>query len=145
MGRNERFVGILTTFFQEASVLIFVFGILDTYSTGKLTLHVGEAVGTLGFAFLLAAFSVRNMFYQYTRFRIKRWLSLSEEMSEKGGNAMNILGALAFIVVPVAAAVGAAFWKASKNISTEIKNRPVQLELPRMNHVSHDEPLVGIK
>jgi hypothetical protein len=85
MERNERFVGILTTFFHEASVLIFVFGILDTYSTGKLTWHVGAVVGGLGFAFLLAAFSVRNVVHRFIRFRVRRWLILQEEMAEKGG------------------------------------------------------------
>jgi hypothetical protein len=57
---------------------------------------------------------------------------------------MNILGAAAFIVIPVAAAVGIAFWKVWKNTSAEMRGRPVQMTLHETDH-HHDGHLVGAK
>ena len=49
MFRSERTIGILTPVsLQEASVLVFVFGILDTYAGNRLTATVGEIVSALG-------------------------------------------------------------------------------------------------
>jgi divalent metal cation (Fe/Co/Zn/Cd) transporter len=84
MERNKRSIEILTTFFQEASVLVFVFGILDTYSSGKLTVAVGEVVGFLGFALLIAAFVVKSVFYRMTRRSVSKWLSLQEQSTIGG-------------------------------------------------------------
>jgi hypothetical protein len=84
MERSRRSIDILTTFFLEASVVVFVFGILDTYSSGKLTLRVGIVVGTLGVALLCAAFLVQGVFHRMTRRRVVRFLILQEE-SMRGG------------------------------------------------------------
>lgn len=83
MERSDRNIGILTSFFQEASVLVFVFGILDTYASNKLTLGVGIVVAVLGFILLIAAFTVKFIYRQVLRSAVKHWLS-SQEQSATG-------------------------------------------------------------
>ena len=84
MVRNERSITIFTTFFQEASVLVFVFGILDTYANNRLTTIVGEVVAVLGSALLIAAFSVKLVFHRLSRRAVKQWLTLQEEAAARG-------------------------------------------------------------
>lgn len=79
MERNDRNIGILTSFFQEASVLVFVFGILDTYASNKLTLGVGLVVAALGFILLIAAFTVKFIYRQVLQSAVKHWLSSQEQ------------------------------------------------------------------
>jgi hypothetical protein len=55
--RNRRTIDLATTFFQEASVLVLVFGILDTYSTGKLSRSVIGIVLAVGLTLLAIALS----------------------------------------------------------------------------------------
>jgi hypothetical protein len=81
--RSERLISILTTFLQEASVLVLVFGILDMYVGNKLTVRAGLIVGTLGFALLVAAFAVNSIFYRVLRLWVAHLLSL-QEASMKG-------------------------------------------------------------
>lgn len=84
MARNSRTIDILTTFFQEASVLVFVFGILDTYANNRLTIRVGEVVGGLGFALLIITFNVKPVFHKLTKRAVVRWLTLQEQSSVGG-------------------------------------------------------------
>jgi Zn-dependent membrane protease YugP len=42
--RFKRAIEMITAFLSEASVLVLVFGLLDMYSTNKLTWNVGEVV-----------------------------------------------------------------------------------------------------
>lgn len=77
--RNERLVGILTSFFQEASVLVFVFGILDTYAANRLSRGVAVVVGILGFAFLIAAVAVKRVFDRLATRRIRHVMALVEQ------------------------------------------------------------------
>jgi uncharacterized membrane protein len=79
--QSERNIEIWTTFFLEASVLVLVFGILDMYVNDKLTARVGEVVGALGVALLVAAFSVRWAFYRLSRRRVTKYLKLHEQMT----------------------------------------------------------------
>ena len=80
--RNRRLIDILTTFFQEASVLVFVFGILDLYASNKLTVRIGVIVGALGFVLLLAAFAMKSLFYRALRRNVVHWLTLLETSAE---------------------------------------------------------------
>jgi hypothetical protein len=81
--RYKRLISIWTTFLQEASVLVLVFGILDMYVGNKLTVRAGLIIGTLGFALLVAAFSVKSIFYRVLRLWVVHLLSL-QEASMKG-------------------------------------------------------------
>jgi hypothetical protein len=83
--RNEWFIQILTTFLQEASVLVLVFGILDTYASNKLTVRVGVIVAGLGLTLLVAAFAVRSIFYRFLRRGIRNVLTM-QESSAMGGS-----------------------------------------------------------
>ncbi len=76
--RNERVIGIWTTFLQEASVLVLVFGVLDTYASNKLTMRVGFIVAGLGLALLGAAFSVKSVFFRILRRGVINFLTLQE-------------------------------------------------------------------
>lgn len=84
MARNERVISILTTFFQEASVLVFVFGILDTYANDKLNSEVGIVVASLGTALLIGAFAVKSVFYRLSKRSVRSWLTLHEQAAAGG-------------------------------------------------------------
>ena len=84
MERNDRIIVIFTTFFQEASVLVYVFGILDTYANNKLTSEVGWVVAALGTALLVAAFAVKPVFLLLSRRAVKNWLMLQEQAAMGG-------------------------------------------------------------
>lgn len=84
--RNKRLVDILTTFFQEASVLIFVFGILDTYSSGKLSRGVAVVVALSGFIFLIAAVSVQRAFDWLAIRKVNRMAKWIDD-AQQGGMA----------------------------------------------------------
>lgn len=81
--RNKRSIDLLTTFFQESAAMVLVFGILDTYSTDKLTPTVVKVVATLGFSLLVAAFAVKWVFYRLIRVVIRYTLLIQEHA---GGN-----------------------------------------------------------
>jgi hypothetical protein len=76
--RNKRSIDLLTTFFQESAAMVMVFGILDTYASGKLTLTVIEVVATLGFFLLVAAFAVKWLYYRVIRVVIRYTLTVQE-------------------------------------------------------------------
>ena len=76
--RSSRVIEIWTTFLQEASVLVFVFGILDMYAGGKLTVRVATVVAVLGLSLLGAAFSVKSVFYRLLRRGVVHLLTLQE-------------------------------------------------------------------
>ena len=84
MERSERNITIWTTFLQEASVLVLVFGILDTYAANRLTVTVGFVVGILGLALLGAAFAVRQVFRWFIRRSVVSWLTLQEQSGAGG-------------------------------------------------------------
>lgn len=84
MERNDRISGILTSFFQEASVLVYVFGILDTYANNKLTRDVGTVVAALGTALLIAAFGVKPAFRFFSARDVRRLLILQEQAALGG-------------------------------------------------------------
>jgi len=81
--RNKRSIDLLTTFFQESAAMVLVFGILDTYASGKLTPTVIEVVATLGFALLVAAFAVQWVYYRLIRIVI--WYTLTIQEHAEGG------------------------------------------------------------
>jgi hypothetical protein len=84
-GRNKRLVDILTTFFSEASVLIFVFGILDTYASGKLSVMVAAAVACAGSIFFLAALGVQRWFDYQAYWKARRIARIIDDaMGEEG-------------------------------------------------------------
>lgn len=76
--RHERSIELLTTFLQEASCLVLVFGILDTFASNKLTWRVGGVVTTLGTVLFLAAFSVRYVCFRIVRMLIEWSLTIQE-------------------------------------------------------------------
>jgi hypothetical protein len=76
--RNKRSIDLLTTFFQESAAMVLVFGILDTYASGKLTPTVIKVVATLGFSLLVAAFAVKWVYYRLIRLVIRYTLTIQE-------------------------------------------------------------------
>jgi hypothetical protein len=76
--RNKRSIDLLTTFFQESAAMVLVFGILDTYASGKLTPTVIKVVATLGFSLLVAAFAVQWVYYRIIRLVIHYTLTIQE-------------------------------------------------------------------
>jgi uncharacterized membrane protein len=81
--RNRRTIDLATTFLQEASVLVLVFGILDTYSTDKITKTVVGIVVAVGFILLVAAFSLRWLCYRFLRRLMKYTLSVQERLPQE--------------------------------------------------------------
>ena len=81
--RNKRSIDLLTTFFQESAAMVLVFGILDTYASGKLTPTVIKVVATLGFSLLVAAFAVKWVYYRLIRVVI--WYTLTIQEHAGGG------------------------------------------------------------
>jgi hypothetical protein len=82
--RNKRSIELLTTFFQESAAMVLVFGILDTYASGKLTPTVIKVVATLGFSLLVAAFAVRWVYYRLIRVVIRYTLTIQEHAEGSG-------------------------------------------------------------
>jgi hypothetical protein len=78
LDRNKRSIDLLTTFFQESAAMVLVFGILDTYASGKLTPTVIRVVATLGFSLLVAAFAVKWVYYRLIRVVIRYTLTIQE-------------------------------------------------------------------
>ena len=58
--------------------MVLVFGILDTYASGKLTPTVIKVVATLGFSLLVAAFAVQWVYYKIIRLVIRYTLTIQE-------------------------------------------------------------------
>lgn len=76
--RHDRSIVLFTTFLQESSVLVLVFGILDTYAQNKLTWSVAKTVVGLGVALFVAAFTFRWMCCRVVRFVIRYGLTMQE-------------------------------------------------------------------
>jgi hypothetical protein len=83
LDRNKRSIDLLTTFFQESAAMVLVFGILDTYASGKLTSTVIKVVATLGFSLLVAAFACKWVFYRFIRVVIRYTLTIQEHSGAK--------------------------------------------------------------
>jgi integral membrane sensor domain MASE1 len=81
INRYTRSIDLFTTFLQEASVLVLVFGILDTYSQDKLTWTVGKVVAVLGVALLVAAFTFRWMCCRIVRVVIRYAMTIQEHFA----------------------------------------------------------------
>lgn len=82
--RNKRSIDLLTTFFMESAAMVLVFGVLDTYSSGKLTSTVIKVVATVGFSLLVAAFAVQWVYYRLIKVVIRYSLTIQEHA--KGGS-----------------------------------------------------------
>jgi|HubBroStandDraft_2_1064218.scaffolds.fasta_scaffold74461_2 uncharacterized membrane protein len=82
--RNGRTLELATSFLQEASVLVLVFGILDTYASGKLTRSVISIVLVVGLSLLAAAFSLRWICYRFMRRVIRYTLTIQERLPPRG-------------------------------------------------------------
>ena len=78
--KNSRTIEILTTFLQEASVLVLVFGILDTYAAGKLSHNVISIVLAVGLTLLAGAFSVRWIVYRFMCLVMRFALTVQERL-----------------------------------------------------------------
>lgn len=85
--RHKREVDLVTSYLQEASVLLLVFGLLDTYATRRLDWTVAKFVVSIAFVLFAAALATPWMVYQclrgillqvwigrYIGWRIKSWL-----------------------------------------------------------------------
>ena len=62
--RHSRSVDIIVGYLHEASVLVLVFGLLDTYSSNRLNWRVAEVVFGLAFVLFVAALTVRWVLYK---------------------------------------------------------------------------------
>ena len=78
--RNERTINLATTFLQEASVLVLVFGILDTYASGRLSRSVVGIVLAVGLSLLAAAFALQWICYRFMRRVIRYTLTIQERL-----------------------------------------------------------------
>jgi uncharacterized membrane protein len=78
--RNRRTIDLATTFLQEASVLVLVFGILDIYGSGKLSRSVVSIVLIVGLGLLAAAFSLQWICYRLMRRVIRYTLTIQERL-----------------------------------------------------------------
>jgi hypothetical protein len=79
--RHNRSIDLFTTFLQESSVLVLVFGILDTYAQGKLTWTVGKVVAVLGISLFVAAFTFRWLCCRVVRVIIRYALTIQEHFA----------------------------------------------------------------
>jgi len=77
--KNARSIDLVVGYLNEASVLILVFGILDTYSTGKLNWTVGYVVVGLAFGCFVAALATRWMIYKVLKIVIRFSMSTLEQ------------------------------------------------------------------
>lgn len=65
--RHKREVDLVTSYLQEASVLLLVFGLLDTYATRRLDWTVAKFVVSIAFVLFAAALATPWMVYQCLR------------------------------------------------------------------------------
>src|SRR5579872_921044 len=85
--RHNREVDLVTSYLHEASVLVLVFGLLDTFATGRLDWTVAKFVVSIAFVLFAAALATPWMVYQclrgillqvwmgrYIGWRVKSWL-----------------------------------------------------------------------
>jgi len=82
LDRNKRSIDLLTTFLMESAAMVLVFGILDTYSSGKLTSTVIKVVAIVGLALFIAAFAVQWAYFRLIRLVIRYSLTIQEHMKE---------------------------------------------------------------
>jgi hypothetical protein len=82
--RNKRSIDLLTSFCMESAAMVLVFGILDTYASGKLTLTVIRVVAIVGFSLLIAAFGVQWVYYRLLKLLIRYSLTIQEHAKEGG-------------------------------------------------------------
>lgn len=81
--RHSRAIDVLTGYLNEASVLVLVFGILDTYSSNKLTIRVGEIVVATAFVLFVGAVSLRLFIYWLVGFFMRVSLEADEAAQAK--------------------------------------------------------------
>jgi hypothetical protein len=81
--RNGRTITLATTFLQEASVLVLVFGILDTYASGKLSRSVVSIVLVVGLGLLVAVFSLQWICYRFMRRFFRYTLTIQERLPKR--------------------------------------------------------------
>ncbi len=79
--QHGRSIDLFTTFLQESSVLVLVFGILDTYAQDKLTWTVGKVVAGLGISLFVAAFTFRWVCCRIVRLLIRYALTIQERFA----------------------------------------------------------------
>jgi hypothetical protein len=86
--RHNREVDLVTSYLHEASVLVLVFGLLDTFATGRLDWTVAKFIVSIAFVLFAAALATPWMVYhclrgillqvwinRYIGWRVKSWLS----------------------------------------------------------------------
>jgi uncharacterized membrane protein len=81
--RNRRTIDLATAFLHDAAVLVLVFGILDTYATGKLSRSVVGIVVIVGLGLLAAAFSLQWICYRFMRRVIRYTLTIQERLPKR--------------------------------------------------------------
>jgi hypothetical protein len=82
--KNARTIDLIVGYLNEASVLVLVFGILDTYSTGRLTWKVGGLVVGLAFVLFLAAMATRWVIFRFLKVVLRYSLRTLESHQERG-------------------------------------------------------------
>ncbi len=79
---NSRSIDLVVGYLNEASVLVLVFGILDTYANGKLSWTVAVVVVGLAFALFAVAMSTRLILYRVARIILRSSLKAVMEAEE---------------------------------------------------------------
>jgi hypothetical protein len=81
--QNSRSLDLLVGYLNEASVLVLVFGILDTYATGRLNWMVAGFVVVLSFVLFLAAMATRWIAYRVLKVVLRFSLATVEAQQER--------------------------------------------------------------
>jgi len=82
--KNHGSIDQIVGYLNDASVLVLVFGILDTYSTGKLTWPVAYLVVGLAFALFIAAIATRWVIYRFLKIVLRYSLRTVEQQQLEG-------------------------------------------------------------
>ena len=82
--KNARTIDLIVGYLCDASVLVLVFGILDTYSTGKLTWSVSGFVVGLAFVLFLAAMATRWVIFRFLKVVLRYSINTVAEHQERG-------------------------------------------------------------
>src|SRR4051794_32796659 len=81
--KNHRSIDQIVGYLNDASVLVLVFGILDTYSTSKLTWPVAYFVVSLAFALFIAGMATRWIIYRILKVVVRYSLRAIEEQQQE--------------------------------------------------------------
>jgi hypothetical protein len=82
LDRHTRSIDLIVGYFHEASVLVLVFGLLDTYSSNRLDWSVARIVCALAFLLFVIALGMRWLLYRFLRI-IFRFVITSVEAGEE--------------------------------------------------------------